>query len=120
MMQQLMLKVIALLLFGNPSIVIPNSILYVQPNSTAVCPPSTVGWPCRTLDEYALNSTHELDNKDNVTMIFLPGAHNLTENLLTQGGHTFTVVGCCYFAQDSAEIEPIELNIHKGLSLIHI
>ena len=51
-------------------------------------------WSCKTLDDYADNSTIELDNKNNVTMIFLPGEHNLTKELHVMGTENLTLVGC--------------------------
>ena len=46
----------------------------------------------KTLDKYAFNNTQELDNMDNVTMIYLPRVHNLTKDLLVHGLQVITMV----------------------------
>ena len=50
-------------------------------------------WPCKTPDEFADNSTVYLNNKDDLIMIFLPGEHNLTKELLIKGTKNLTMVG---------------------------
>ena len=46
------------------------------------------------LDDYASNSSEELDYKINVRMVFLPGVHVLTKELLISRTKNITLVGC--------------------------
>ena len=88
------------------------NIYYVKPNSTSACPPSTVGWPCKTLDEYALNSTQDLDNMDNVTMLYLPGVHNLTRKLLVRGSQIITMVN-----MHDSEGQQVHIILHSSITI---
>ena len=60
------------------------NVLYVKPTTSASesCLHSNES-SFKTLEEYAKNSTVELDNKDNLTMILLRGVHTLTEESCT-------------------------------------
>ena len=50
---------------------------------------------CKTLDEYAINTSNNSENgtDNNMTMMFLPGVHNLTGNLSVEEKLNFTLVG---------------------------
>ena len=37
--------------------------------------------PCKTIDDYALNITSDLEGRENATIMFLQGVHNLTRDL---------------------------------------
>ena len=46
------------------------------------------GSPCKTIDEYAVNNTLE----NNMTMVFLPGIHNLTKNFTVKDEFKFDII----------------------------
>ena len=58
-----------------------------------------------TLDEFTDNSTKYLNNNDNLTMVFLPGEHNLTKKLEIKGTTDLTMVGAndCFPSFDSMQ-----------------
>ena len=71
------------------------NILNIKPTSSPELPSCYCisEWPCKTLDEFTDNSTVYLNNKDNLIMIFFPGEHNLTKELLIKGTKNLTMVG---------------------------
>ena len=55
-----------------------SEVYYITTNSTDHC---NVQLPCLTLSQFAINSSHYLHS--NTTLVFLPGAHHLSEVNLT-------------------------------------
>ena len=46
--------------------------------------------PCLTLSQFAANSSHSLHSNTTVTLIFFPGIHNLSYNLMVSNVKMFT------------------------------
>ena len=66
------------------------------------CPQNGDSLPCRTLGEYAENSHLYLDSNINVSMIFLPGVHNLTKELHITTIKFLSLVGCGHYSDCSS------------------
>ena len=88
------------------------NILHVKPTSNlelsgCLC---VSDWPCKTLDEFVDNSTVYLNNNDNLTMIFLPGQHDLTKKLIIRETTSLNMVGAddCLPGFDSGIQKPIK------------
>ena len=47
--------------------------------------------PCLTLSQFAANSSHSLHSNTTVTLIFFPGIHNLSYNLMVSNVKSFTM-----------------------------
>ena len=64
---------------------------------------------CKTLDEYAINTSKNSENgTDNMTMMFLPGVHSLTGNFSIEGKLHVTLVG------QSSQINQTHIHLHHG------
>jgi hypothetical protein len=88
------------------------NILHVKPTSNLE-PPDCIcvsDWPCKTLDEFSDNGTIYLNNIDNLMMIFLPGEHVLSKNLVIEGTTNLNMVGAddCLPAFDSGMKKPVQ------------
>ena len=74
-------------------------------------------WACGTINDYALNNTQcheELEfegNRSNVTMLLLPGVHNLTRNFTVEGKVNFTMVA------SNQSSRPIVMLIKGGITI---
>ena len=49
--------------------------------------------PCKTIDDYALNITSNLEGRENATIMFLQGVHNLTRDLTIEEKLNITMMG---------------------------
>ena len=47
--------------------------------------------PCLTLSQFAANSSHSLHSNTTVILIFFPGAHHLSNNLMVSNVKNFTM-----------------------------
>ena len=100
------------------------NILHVKPTSNlelsgCLC---VSDWPCKTLDEFIDNSTVYLNNKDNLTMVFLPGQHSLSKQLIIRGITSLNLVGTddCLPGFDSSIQKPIktaEISLKANLTM---
>ena len=69
------------------------------------------GCICKAVDDIAVNSTKALENRDNVTMMFLPGVHNLTRNLTIMKKHlNLTMIG--------PQVNKVHIVLHQGSIVI--
>ena len=95
------LIVVTVFLFGGTFISLCSSttgsvVHYVssKPSSECLFLNDSVRQHCKTLDEYAINNRDDSESGGNsVTMMFLPGVHNLTGNLSVEEKLNFTLVG---------------------------
>ena len=88
-----------------------GGIHYVSSNPTLECLALNTSeiFYCKTLNEYAINTTKDLKSvRENVTMIILPGVHNLTTNLTIEEKHHVTMVG------QSSKTDPPHVLLHHG------
>ena len=81
-----------------------------KPTSECLLLNISSGFACETIDDYAFNDTEELVSRENVLMMFLPGAHNLTRNL--------TIREKVYLQVAGSEEGQTLLYLHHGSILI--
>ena len=110
------LLVVTVFLFGGTLISLCSSttggdIHYVSSKPSSECFFLNVSerQHCKTLDEYASNTSKNSENgTDNMTMMFLPGVHSLTGNFSIEGKLHVTLVG------QSSQINQTHIHLHHG------
>ena len=87
-----------------------NYNCYVSSTPRVNCLPfnTSEGGQYKTINEYALNITNELEGRDHITIMFLQGMHNLTRNLTIEEKINVTIRG-----NTSKENHPFVL-LHQG------
>ena len=98
------------------------NIIHIKPTSNPELPGCFCNseWPCKTLDEFTDDSTEYLNNNDNLTMVFLPGEHNLTKKLEIKGTTNLSMVAAndCFPTFDSMQQPAQNVRITLKANLI--
>lgn len=101
-------------------------ILIIKPTSNPEIPGCSCNkdlyWPCKILEEFTNNTAH-LNNNNNLMMIFLPGEHNLTEELIIRGIKDLTMAGvgansCSpIFSSEQQSIQKVRITLEANLTI---